>query len=178
MTTIHLTQTTTATTEQFVDGLTDFGPGRSKLFPNSTDEYLEVHARGPYHADVTEGGGGTWERLSYDWSDPTRVVITTTDSNVWGGRSGHTYTFTPQPDGTTVVDDRGHHVDHRIQDEEDRGARRDGAGPAGREGDCPGDRDGATDEEELDVPGEISDLARGWLVCVPSSQRFVVVTPV
>jgi Polyketide cyclase / dehydrase and lipid transport len=104
MTTIHLTQTTTATPEQFIDGLTDFGPGRSKLFPNSTDEYLEVHARGPRSADVTEGGRGTWERLSYDWSDPTRVVITTTDSNVWGGRSGHTYTFTPQPDGTTVVD--------------------------------------------------------------------------
>ena len=30
--------------------------------------------------------------------------MTTTDSNLWGGRSGHTYTFTPQPDGTTDVD--------------------------------------------------------------------------
>ena len=30
--------------------------------------------------------------------------MTTTDSNVWGGASGHTYTFTRQPDGTTDVD--------------------------------------------------------------------------
>ena len=27
-----------------------------------------------------------------------------TDSNVWGCASGHTYTFTRQPDGTTAVD--------------------------------------------------------------------------
>ena len=30
--------------------------------------------------------------------------MTTTDSNVWGGGSGHTYTLTRQPDGTTDVD--------------------------------------------------------------------------
>jgi hypothetical protein len=30
--------------------------------------------------------------------------MTTTDSNIWGGRSGHTYTLTPKPDGTTDVD--------------------------------------------------------------------------
>ena len=40
MSTIHLHQTTTSTPEQFVAGLTDFGPGRSKLFGNSTDDYL------------------------------------------------------------------------------------------------------------------------------------------
>jgi hypothetical protein len=43
MPTIHLHETTTATPEQFVAALTDFGPGRSKLFPNSADEDLEVH---------------------------------------------------------------------------------------------------------------------------------------
>jgi hypothetical protein len=32
MSTTHLHETTTATAEQFVAGLTDFGPGRSKLF--------------------------------------------------------------------------------------------------------------------------------------------------
>ena len=104
MATISVHQTTTATPEQFVAGLTDFGPGRSKLFGNSSDEYLKVHDRGPQQADVTEGSGGVWERLDYDWSDPNRVVMTTTDSNVWGGRSGHTYTLTRQPDGTTSVD--------------------------------------------------------------------------
>jgi hypothetical protein len=40
----------------------------------------------------------------YDWHDPKRVVMTTTDSNVWGARSGHTYTLTQKPDGTTDVD--------------------------------------------------------------------------
>jgi hypothetical protein len=104
MPTIHLHQTTTATPEQFVAGLTDFGPGRSKLFGNSADGYLKVHEQGPGQADVTEGSRGIWERLHYDWSDPNRVVMTTTDSNVWGGNSSHTYTLTRQPDGTTDVD--------------------------------------------------------------------------
>ena len=104
MATIHLRQTTTATPEQFVAGLTDFGPGRSKLFGNSSDEYLKVHDRGPHQADVTEGSRGVWERLHYDWSDPNRVIMTTTDSNVWGGGSGHTYTFTRQRNGPTDID--------------------------------------------------------------------------
>ncbi|MET8796353.1 SRPBCC family protein [Nocardia sp. NPDC004568] len=104
MATLHFTETTDATPEQFIAALTDFGPGREKLFGNSADEYLEVHHRGPTEADVTEGSRGIWERLHYDWSDPHRVVMTTTDSNLWGGHSGHTYTFTPRPDGKTDVD--------------------------------------------------------------------------
>jgi hypothetical protein len=104
MATIQLHQTTTSTPEQFLAGLTDFGPGREKLFGRSADGYLKVHSQGANEADVTEGSGGIWERLHYDWSDPNRVVMTTTDSNTWGGASGHTYTFTPQPDGTTEVD--------------------------------------------------------------------------
>ena len=104
MSTIRFHQTTTATPEQFIAGLTDFGPGRSKLFKNSADAYLNVHRWGPRGADVTEGSGGVWERLHYDWSDPNHVILTTTDSNLFGGASGHTYTLTPQPDGTTQVD--------------------------------------------------------------------------
>ena len=104
MSTIHMHQTTTSTPEQFLAALIDFGPGRSKLFGNSADEYLKVHSLGSSDADVTEGSGSVWERLHYDWSDRTRVVMKTTDSNVWGGRSGHTYTFTRRPDGTTDVD--------------------------------------------------------------------------
>ena len=104
MSTIHLHETTTSTPEQFLAGLTDFGPGREKIFGRSADGYLKVHDQGATHADVTEGSGGVWERLQYDWSDPNRVVMTTTDSNTWGGNSGHTYTFTQKPDGTTDVD--------------------------------------------------------------------------
>ncbi|WP_328394182.1 hypothetical protein [Nocardia sp. NBC_00416] len=104
MATLHFTATTTATPEQFVAALTDFGPSREQLFGNSTEQYLEVHHRGPTEADVTEGSRGIWERLHYDWSDPARVVMTTTDSNLWGGSSGHTYTFTVRPDGKTDID--------------------------------------------------------------------------
>jgi hypothetical protein len=104
MATIHLHQTTSSTPEQFIAGLTDFGPGRSKLFSNSADDYLKVHDEDANQADVTEGSNGIWERLHYDWSDPTHVVLTTTDSNVWGGNSGHTYSLTQAPDGTTDVD--------------------------------------------------------------------------
>ena len=104
MPTIHFHQITRLTPQQYVASLTDFGPDRSKLFGNSADEYLKVHQRSRTQADVTEGSGGIWERLHYDWSDPNHVVLTTTDSNVWGGASGHTYTFTREPDGTTDID--------------------------------------------------------------------------
>ena len=104
MSTIYLHQTTPLTPEQYIAGLTDFGQGRSKLFGNSADEYLQVHRLGRNEADVTEGSGGVWERLHYDWSDPNHVILTTTDSNVWGGASGHSYTFARHSDGTTEID--------------------------------------------------------------------------
>jgi hypothetical protein len=104
MATMHFHQTTTATPEEFVSGLTDFGPGRSKIFAFSDDSYLRVHASGPHWADVTEGSGGSWERLDYDWSDPHHVVLITKDSNLYGGASGYTYTLTQRPDGATDID--------------------------------------------------------------------------
>ncbi len=61
-------------------------------------------AAAPDEADVTEGSGGVWERLHYDWSDPNRVVLTVTDSNVWSDHSGYTYTIARRPDGRTDVD--------------------------------------------------------------------------
>jgi hypothetical protein len=104
MTTLHFKETTSATPEQFVAALTDFGPGRSKLFGNSADQYLKVHSQSTSEADVTEGSHGIWERLHYDWSDPNRVVMTTTESNAWGRHSGHTYTLTRRGDGKTDLD--------------------------------------------------------------------------
>jgi hypothetical protein len=104
MATIHLHQTTTSTPEQFLAALTDFGPGRAKLFGNTSDALLKVHERGPASADVTEGTKTAWERLRYDWSDPHRVVMKTIDSNLWGGASGHVYTITRNAEGITDVD--------------------------------------------------------------------------
>jgi len=104
MAAIHFTATTTATPEQFIAGVTDFGPGRSEIFGNTDDRQLKVHDSGANWADVTEGKGPAWERLRYDWSDPNRIRMTTTDSNTWGGASGHTYTLDRREDGTTGID--------------------------------------------------------------------------
>lgn len=106
MTTITATERTTATPAQFLDALTDFGPHRSEIWTNSKPEFLVVHDRGDTWADVTEGskaGGAVWERLRYDWSNPTDIVLTTTDSNTWGRGSGHHYTLTQNTDGSTSV---------------------------------------------------------------------------
>ena len=109
MRTYQLHETTTATPAQFLAGLTDFGPGRQEIFGNSGDEFLEVHALAENSADVTEGTGRngrvvTWERLNYDWSNPNRVTMSVLDSNVWSNASKHTYSITPQRDGTADID--------------------------------------------------------------------------
>ena len=103
---IHFHRITILTPEQFIAGLTDFGPGRSKLFADSTNDYLNVHYLGRSEADVTEGSRGIWERLYYDWSDPNYVVLTTIDSNVWECGSSYTYNFTRMANGTTDIDVR------------------------------------------------------------------------
>jgi hypothetical protein len=106
MTTIKVTEQTTATPEQFLAALTDFGPHRSEIWTNSQPEFLVVHAHGDTWADVTEGSkaaGAVWERLRYDWSNPTDIVLTTTASNTWGRASGHRYTLTQAPDGVTTI---------------------------------------------------------------------------
>jgi hypothetical protein len=72
------------------------------VFSNSADDYLKVHSLSATQADVTEGSGGVWERLHYDWSDPTHVILKTTDSNTWANTSGYTYTFTEQNGMTDV----------------------------------------------------------------------------
>src|SRR5262245_56990135 len=105
----QLHETTTATPAQVLAGITDFGPRRQQIFGNSGDEFHEVHELGADSADVTEGTGRngralTWERLSYDWSNPNRVTMSVRDSNVWSSASRHTYSITPQPDGTTTID--------------------------------------------------------------------------
>ena len=109
MRTYHFTEKTTATPQQVLEAITDFGPGRQEIFGNSVDEFLEVHDLGDTYADVTEGTGKhgkavSWERLAYDWSDPSRVTMKVLDSNIWSTASGHVYTITPQDDETTEVD--------------------------------------------------------------------------
>ncbi len=73
MSTIHLHQTTTSTPEGYVAGLTDFGPGRSKLFGNSADEYLK--GLGAFMRAVTELFGPEQARVAAeDWVDELGFV--------------------------------------------------------------------------------------------------------
>ena len=104
MSTIHLHRTTTATPEQYIAGLTDFGPGRSKLFGNSADGTLRCIIKAPCRPTSRKARTASGNACTTTGPSPDRVVLTTTDSNVWGGASGHTYTFTRRPDGTTDID--------------------------------------------------------------------------
>jgi len=73
MSTIHLHQTTASTPAQYVAGLTDFGPGRSKLFGNSADEYLK--GLGAFMRAVTELFGPEQARVAAeDWVDELEFV--------------------------------------------------------------------------------------------------------
>ena len=63
MSTIKMHATTTATPEQYTAGLTDFGPGRSKIFGNSADSDLKVHDRArvtPTSPRVPAASGNAW----------------------------------------------------------------------------------------------------------------------
>ena len=87
----------------------DRGEMQQAVLPHSAAKFLRVHDLGADHADVTEGTGShdeavSWERLAYDWSDPRHVTMNVLDSNVFSNASGHTYSITPQPDGTTDLD--------------------------------------------------------------------------
>lgn len=80
--------------------------GRQTGTTRVRDYEEEQHGNAPFQGDH-EGDArskGIWERLHYDWSDPDRVVLTTTDSNTWSNKSGHTYAFKRLPDGTTEVE--------------------------------------------------------------------------
>jgi hypothetical protein len=60
MSTIRMHQTTTATPEQFLDALVDFGPGRSTLFGNRADDYLKgLLTPTSRKAPVESGSGST-----------------------------------------------------------------------------------------------------------------------
>jgi hypothetical protein len=88
--------------------LTDFGPERSKVWPNIDHEHFKVHDQGPGWAEVTEGSsvaGGVWERERYTWNAATGTVgVETLDSNTWGPGSRWDYRLAPTAHGGTQVE--------------------------------------------------------------------------
>lgn len=96
---------TTVSAHQFIAALTNFGPDRDKIWPNSESNFLIVHSKHQNFADVTEGShafGGVWERLHYDWSDRSNVILKTVDSNIWNNKSSWVYKITPSLDGNST----------------------------------------------------------------------------
>jgi hypothetical protein len=88
--------------------LTDFGPRRSKVWPNIDAQHFKLHNQGADWAEVTEGSsvaGGVWEHEKYTW-DATAgtVAVETIDSNTWGPGSRWDYKLTPGAQGGTEVD--------------------------------------------------------------------------
>jgi hypothetical protein len=88
--------------------LTDFGPRRSRVWPNIDDQHFKLHEQGPGWAEVTEGSsvaGGVWEREKYTWDATARTVaVETLDSNTWGPGSRWDYKLAPTAQGGTEID--------------------------------------------------------------------------
>ena len=108
MTTVNFKLQSSLAPETVLAALTDFGPSRSKVWPNVDNAHFKVHSQGPGWAEVTEGSsvaGGVWERERYSWDAAARTVaIETLDSNVWGPGSRWDYRLTPGPAGGTTID--------------------------------------------------------------------------
>jgi hypothetical protein len=105
---VHFKLQSTLAPDAVLAALTDFGPSRSKVWPNVDDSHFKVHGQGPGWAEVTEGSsvaGGVWERERYSWDAAARTVaIETLDSNTWGPGSRWDYRLTPGPDGGTSIE--------------------------------------------------------------------------
>ena len=83
--------------------LTDFGPDRSRWWPNVDEAHFTVHDQGPGWAEVTEGTGMGWERERYAWDAAAgTVTIDTLESNLWARGSGWRYELLPAGDGTDL----------------------------------------------------------------------------
>jgi hypothetical protein len=106
--TVHFKLQTTLAPDAVLAALTDFGPSRSKVWPNVDSSHFQVHGQGPGWAEVTEGSsvaGGVWERERYSWDAATRTVaIETLDSNTWGPGSRWDYRLTPSTTGGTTIE--------------------------------------------------------------------------
>jgi len=108
MTTVNFKLQSQLAPDAVLAALTDFGPGRSEVWPNVDSAHFKVHGQGPGWAEITEGSsvaGGVWERERYNWDAAARTVaIETLDSNVWGPGSRWDYRLFPGSGGGTTIE--------------------------------------------------------------------------
>ena len=103
MATTRFTVHTSLSPSAVMGVITDFGPDRSRWWPNVDEAHFQVHEMGPDWAEVTEGTGMGWERERYSWDTATGVVtIDTLESNLWGPGSGWRYELVPSAEGTDL----------------------------------------------------------------------------
>ena len=103
MTTARFTVHTSLSPSEVMAVITDFGPERSRWWPNVDDAHFKVHGQGPGWAEVTEGTSMGWERERYSWDTVSgTVTIDTLDSNLWGPGSGWRYDIVPAAEGTDL----------------------------------------------------------------------------
>ncbi|SDP44405.1 Polyketide cyclase / dehydrase and lipid transport [Pedococcus dokdonensis] len=103
MTSTSFTVHTTLSPREVLDVITDFGPDRSKWWPNVDEAHFTLHDRGTDWAEVTEGTGMGWERERYSWdASAGTVTIDTLDSNLWGPGSQWRYAITPSGGGSDL----------------------------------------------------------------------------
>lgn len=94
---------TSLSSSEVMSVITDFGPERSRWWPNIDDAHFEVHGQGPGWAEVTEGTDQGWERERYEWDARSGIVtIDTLYSNLWGPGSGWRYELVPAAGGTDL----------------------------------------------------------------------------
>ena len=82
-------------TTAVIDAITDFGPDRARIWPETSHPAVYVvHEVGDTWAVATEGVPHAWSRERYDWSEAGRVTLEQLDSNVAlpGGRIEYTVT--------------------------------------------------------------------------------------
>ena len=96
---------TTATPEQVVELMTDFSPNRPHRWPASSVKAFEVYHLGDFEADIREGQDfpKLWATWHYDWSAPSSVTLTITESDALQAGGFMTLTATAAAeDGSSV----------------------------------------------------------------------------
>jgi Polyketide cyclase / dehydrase and lipid transport len=103
MSSTEFTVHTSLSPSQVLAVITDFGPDRSRWWPNVDEAHFTVHDQGPDWAEVTEGTSMGWERERYTWDAAAgTVTIDTLDSNLWATGSGWRYRITPADGGSDL----------------------------------------------------------------------------
>ena len=105
---VHLTATAESplSAEQVRAALLDFSDRRPDLWPQLDPDTYAVHWIGETSAMVTEGSPHpkVWSHDHYDWSHPTRVTLTSKESNFCTPGSFVSFDITPRDGGGCRVE--------------------------------------------------------------------------